>query len=120
MRARYVVPRRRRRKKIKKLARGYYGAQSRCTKIANQYVLRALFHSYRGRKEKKRDFRRLWIERINAAARENGLTYSRLMFALRKMGSQINRKILADIAFSDPACFAKLCQEVKAFLQTTS
>ncbi len=115
MRVKFVVPRRQRRKKIKKLAKGYYGAQSRCTKIANQYVIRALFHSYRGRKKKKRDFRRLWIERINAAARQNGLNYSKLIYALRKMGTQINRKVLADLAFSDPVAFSNLCQQARNF-----
>lgn len=118
MRVRFVVERRRRRKKIKKLAKGYYGAQSRCTKVANQYVIRALTHSYVGRRVKKRNFRRLWITRINAAARRNGMNYSSLMFALSKMGGQINRKILADLAFRDPASFAKICQEAKSFLSS--
>ncbi|MCS7212680.1 MAG: 50S ribosomal protein L20 [Candidatus Calescibacterium sp.] len=116
MRVKFVVPRRHRRKKIKKLAKGYYGAQSRATKIATQYVIRALSHSYRGRKKKKRDFRKLWIERINAAARQNGINYSRLMFALKKMGVQINRKMLAELAFSDPLAFESLCKEAKSFI----
>lgn len=116
MKIKFVVPRRRRRKKILKQAKGYYGAQSRATKIATQYVLRAWRHAYTGRKLKKRNMRRLWILRINAAARENGLKYSELIYALKKMGSEINRKALAQIAFSNPEHFSQICQEAKKVL----
>ncbi len=117
MRVKFVVPRRRRRKKILKMARGYYGAQSRATKVATQQVIRALYHSYTGRKLKKRNFRHLWIVRINAAARQNGLKYSQLITALKKMGLELNRKVLAEIAFSDPEAFRKICEQAKSTLQ---
>jgi large subunit ribosomal protein L20 len=113
VRVKFVVPRRKRRKKILKLAKGYYGAQSRSTKIATQYVIRALSHAYTGRKLKKRQMRRLWIARINAAARENGLKYSHLIYGLKKLGIDLDRKTLAEIAFSDKEGFRKICDEVK-------
>lgn len=113
MRIKFVVPRRKRRKKILKLAKGYYGAQSRATKIATQYVIRALHHSYTGRKIKKRNFRRLWIARINAAVRQNGLTYSKFIYGLKKLGIDLNRKVLSQIAFSDTETFKRICDEVK-------
>lgn len=113
MRVKFVVQRRRRRKKILKMARGYYGAQSRATKVATQQVIRALYHSYTGRKIKKRNFRRLWITRINAAARQNGLKYSELISALKKMGLELNRKVLAEMAFSDQEAFRKICERAR-------
>ena len=119
MKVKFVVPRRRRRKKILKAAKGFYGAQSRSMKVATQYVLRAWMHSYTGRKLKKRNFRRLWITRINAAARQNGLKYSELMYALRKMGAGIDRKTLAQIAFSNPEHFSQICEEAKKVLSSS-
>lgn len=107
---------RRRHKKILRLARGYYGAKSRWFRIANQYVTRALARAYRDRRLRKRDFRRLWIIRINAAARSNGMAYSRLIAGLRKAGIAVNRKMLADLAVEDPAAFDRLVERAKASL----
>ena len=107
---------RRRHKKIMKLAKGYRGARSRHYKAAKEQVMRALMYSYRGRKQRKRDFRRLWIMRINAAARQHGLKYSDLIFALQSAGAGIDRKVLADIAVSDPEGFAKIAELAKAEL----
>ncbi len=109
---------RRRHKKILKLARGYYGAKSRWFKLANQYVLRALAAAYRDRRKRKRDFRRLWIARINAAARANGVTYSRLIRGLRRSGIAVNRKLLADLAVTDRAAFADLVARAKEGLKS--
>ncbi len=96
-----------------KLAKGYYGARSKQYRIAKQTVMKALTNAYAGRKQKKRQYRSLWIARINAAARMNGITYSRLISGLTKAGAGINRKMLADIAVSDAAAFAKLAQLAK-------
>lgn len=104
---------RKRRKKILKLAKGYRGAKSKLFKTANQAVMKSLTYAYRDRKQKKRNFRQLWIARINAAARMNGVSYSRFMNGLKKNGIEINRKMLAEIAVSDPAAFAKLVEKVK-------
>ena len=104
---------RKRRKKILKLAKGYRGAKSKLFKTANQAVMKSLTYAYRDRKQKKRNFRQLWIARINAAARMNGISYSRFMNGLKKNGIEINRKMLAEIAVSDPAAFAKLVEKVK-------
>ena len=104
---------RKRRKKILKLAKGYRGAKSKLFKTANQAVMKSLVYAYRDRKQKKRDFRQLWIERINAAARMNGMSYSKFMNALKKNGIEINRKMLSEIAISDPAAFAKLVEKVR-------
>ena len=104
---------RKRRKKILKLAKGYRGAKSKLFKTANQAVMKSLVYAYRDRKQKKRDFRQLWIARINAAARMNGMSYSRCMNGLKKNGIEINRKMLSEIAISDPAAFAKLVEKVK-------
>ncbi len=109
---------RRRHKKILKLARGYYGAKHRWFKLANQYVVRALARAYHDRRLRKRDFRRLWIARINAAARMNGVSYSRLVAGLREAGVVVNRKILADLAVSDSAAFAALVAKAKAGLKS--
>lgn len=108
---------RRRHKKILKLARGFYGAKHRTFRLANQYVVRALAAAYRDRRQRKRDFRRLWIARINAAARTNGVSYSRLVSGLRKAGVTINRKVLADLAVTDGAAFADLVAKAKEVLK---
>ena len=99
---------RRRHKKILRLARGYRGARSRTFKAANESVLKALFYARRDRRAKKRDFRRLWIARINAAARSNGMTYSRLINGLKRAGVGVNRKMLAEIAIHDDKAFSDL------------
>ena len=108
------VATRARRKKIIKMAKGYYGRKSTVYKMANQAVMKSAVYAYRDRKAKKRDFRKLWITRINAAARQNGTTYSRLMNDLKKNGIELNRKVLADMAVNDAAGFAKLVETVKA------
>lgn len=102
-----------RHKKILKLAKGYYGAKSKLYRPANEAVMRALRSSYRGRKEKKRNFRRLWITRINAAARMNGLSYSCFMHGLKVANIDIDRKILADLAMNDYAAFIELAEIAK-------
>jgi len=112
------VTTRRRHKKILKLAKGYYGAKSRWYKLANQYVVRALAQAYRDRRVRKRDFRRLWIARINAAARSNGMSYSRLINGLRKAGVTVNRKVLADLAARDHAAFTELVAKAKEGLKS--
>ena len=99
--------------RVLKLAKGYRGARSKQYRIAKQSVMRALESSYTGRKERKRQFRRLWIARINAAARINGTSYSRLMHGLKLAGIEINRKILAELAVSDAEGFAKLAEIAK-------
>lgn len=104
---------RRRHNKIMKMAKGYYGAKSTRYRMANQAVMKSLKYAYVGRKLKKRDFRRLWITRINAAARLNGTTYSRMMSGLKKAGIVINRKMLADLAVTDEKAFAKLAEASK-------
>ena len=104
---------RKRHKKILKLAKGYRGAKSKLFKTANQAVMKSLSYAYRDRKQKKRNFRQLWIARINAAARMNGISYSKFMNGLKNNGIEINRKMLAEIAVSDPAAFAKLVEKVK-------
>ena len=104
---------RKRHNRTLKLAKGYYGARSRQYRIAKQSVMRALASAYKGRKQRKRDFRRLWIARINAAARMNGLNYSTFMHGLKVAGIDINRKVLADIAVNDPAGFTALAESAK-------
>ncbi|MGM0688373.1 MAG: 50S ribosomal protein L20 [Bacillota bacterium] len=104
---------RKRRKKILKLARGYYGAKSKLFRVANQQVMRSLSYAYRDRKQKKRNFRKLWIARINAAARTGGLSYSRFINGLKKADIQINRKVLADLAVNDKAAFDRLVEVAK-------
>jgi len=96
--------------RVLKLAKGYRGARSKQYRIAKQSVMRALATSYAGRKQRKRQFRRLWIARINAAARMNGLSYSRFMYGLKVSGSDLNRKVLADIAVNDPETFKSLVE----------
>ena len=102
--------------RVLKLAKGYRGARSKQYRIAKQSVMRALTSSYAGRKERKRQFRRLWIARINAAARINGLSYSRFMYGLKLAGVEMNRKILSDMAINDAEGFAKLAELAKAKL----
>ncbi len=104
---------RQRRKKVLKAAKGYRGGQSRLFKTASISVDRARTYAYRDRRARKRDFRRLWIIRINAAARENGLSYSQLMGGLHKAGIDLDRKILAEMAVNDPAAFAQVADMVK-------
>jgi large subunit ribosomal protein L20 len=99
---------RKRRKKILKLAKGFRGAHSKLFRTANQVVMKALCNAYRDRRRRKRDFRRLWIARINAAARLHGLSYSQLMGHLKKADIDLNRKMLAQLAVLDPAAFAQV------------
>ena len=106
------VASRRRRNKVLKLAKGYWGNRSRALKTARETVERALVYSYRGRKERKRDFRRLWIARINAATREHGLSYSVFINALNKSGIKLNRKVLADLAVNDSEAFKSIVNRV--------
>ena len=104
---------RQRRKKVLKLAKGYRGARSKQYRVAKQSVMRALTSSYAGRKQRKREFRQLWIARINAAARMNDISYSKLMHGLKLAGVDINRKMLSEMAISDPEGFAKLVAVAK-------
>ena len=101
------------RRKVLKLAKGYFGAKSRQYRAATEQVARSLRYAYEGRKLRKRDFRRLWITRINAAARLNNMSYSVLMSGLKKHGIIINRKMLADIAVSDPEAFRKIVESAR-------
>jgi large subunit ribosomal protein L20 len=105
-----------RHRKILKQAKGYFGHKSKLFKVANQAVMKSLSYAYRDRKAKKREFRKLWITRINAAARINGLSYSRFMNGLSRANIMLDRKVLADIAVNDPAGFATLCGQAKAAL----
>ena len=107
---------RKRRKKVLKLAKGYYGSKHTLYKVANQQVMKSLNYAYRDRRQKKRDFRKLWITRINAAARINGLSYSRLMHGLKLAGIEVNRKMLAELAVSDEKAFAELASAAKTNL----
>jgi large subunit ribosomal protein L20 len=107
---------RKRRKKIIKLAKGYYGSKHTLYKVANQQVMKSGNYAFRDRRQKKRDFRKLWITRINAAARINGLSYSRLMHGLKLAGIEVNRKMLADLAIADAQAFAQLADAAKAQL----
>ena len=106
-----------RHKKILKLAKGFYGAKSKQFKAANPAVMRSLRSAYVGRKLKKRQYRQMWIARINAAARMNGISYSQLMNGLKKSGIEINRKMLSEIAICDQASFTKICDTAKANLK---
>jgi large subunit ribosomal protein L20 len=105
---------RHRRKKVLKMAKGYVGGRSRLFRTAVDAVHRALAYAYRDRRARKRDFRRLWIARINAAAREHGLSYSRLMDALKKAHIELDRKVLADLAVNDPSAFSKIAEMAKS------
>ncbi len=112
-RAKSSVVSRNRHRKILKLAKGYRGSKSKLFRVANQQVMKSLVYAYRDRKNRKRDFRRLWITRINAAARMNGISYSRLMNGLKMAGVEINRKLLADIAVNDTQAFGRLVEVAK-------
>ena len=107
---------RRRHNRVLKMAKGYRGARSKQYRIAKQSVMRALASAYAGRKQRKRQFRQLWIARINAAARINGLSYSRFMYGLKLVGVEMNRKVLSDMAINDAEGFAKLAELAKAKL----
>ncbi len=108
---------RRRRNRILKLAKGYFGSKHTLYKVANQQVMKSLTYAYRDRRTKKRNFRKLWIARINAAARLNGLSYNTLMHGLKLANIEINRKMLSEIAISDPEGFAQICETAKSKLQ---
>ena len=115
-RARSNVPRLKRKKQIMKAARGAFGGRSKLWKAAKENVERGWKYAYRDRKAKKRDFRRLWITRINAGAHQNDLSYSKFMNGLRKAGIEIDRKILADLAVHDPAAFTALAEKARSAL----
>ncbi len=104
---------RRRRKKVLKLAKGYFGSKHTLYKTAHEQVMHSLAYSYRDRRQVKRDMRKLWIARINAAARINGISYSQLINGLKKAGIEVNRKMLADLAVNDSAAFAQLVVAAK-------
>ena len=107
---------RKRRKKVLKLAKGYFGAKSKLFKTAKEAVMKSGQYAYVGRRQRKRDFRRLWIARINAAAKINGMNYSTFMNGLKKSGITMNRKMLAELAVSDAAAFTALVEKAKAAL----
>lgn len=107
------VTARKRHKKILKLAKGYFGSKSKLYRPANEQVIKSLSYAYRDRKAKKRDFRKLWIARINAAARVNGMSYSRLINGLKLAGVEVNRKMLAELAVSDEKAFGQLVELAK-------
>lgn len=113
MRVKKGVNARKRHKKVIKQAKGFYGQRRRNFRAANPAVMRSLSSAYVGRKNKKREYRRLWIARINAAARANGINYSNLMNGLRKSGIEVNRKMLSEIAIYDEKGFAELCETAK-------
>ncbi len=104
---------RRKKNRVLKLAKGYVGARSKQYRVAKQSVMRALSTSFSGRKERKRQFRRLWIARINAAARINGISYSKFMYGLKEAGIDINRKMLSEMAINDPEGFSELAEVAK-------
>ena len=104
---------RKRRNKILKMAKGYWGAKSTHYKMANQAVMKSLTYAYVGRKLKKRDYRKLWITRISAACKANGINYSRFMHGLKLAGIEMNRKMLSETAIHDPAAFTALCELAK-------
>ena len=116
MRVKRAVNGNKNRKKVLKLAKGYYGAKSKQFRVANEAVMKSQAYAFVGRKLKKRDFRSLWITRINAAARINGISYSKLIHGLKNAGVQVNRKMLSEIAIADPAAFTALCEQAKAAL----
>ena len=113
-RAKSSVVSRKRHKKILKLAKGYRGSKSKLFRVANQQVMKSLVYAYRDRKARKREFRKLWIARINAAARNNGMSYSRFMNGLKKAGIDVNRKMLADLAVNDGRAFGQLVDMAKS------
>ena len=107
---------RRRRNRVLKQAKGFFGSKHCLYKVANQQVMKSLMYAYRDRKNNKRNFRKLWIVRINAACRMHAMSYSRFMFGLKKAGIALDRKILADIAMQEPNAFAKIVENVKKAL----
>ena len=107
---------RKRRNKVLGMAQGYWGSKSRQFKMANQAVMKSLRYAYVGRKARKRDFRKLWITRISAAAKLNGMNYSTFMHGLKLAGIDLNRKMLSETAIHDPAAFTALCEKAKAAL----
>ncbi|MBW1975821.1 MAG: 50S ribosomal protein L20 [Deltaproteobacteria bacterium] len=115
-RVKKAVKSRRRRKKILKMAKGYRGARGKLYRQANESVIRGLKYAYRDRRRKKRDFRRLWIQRINAAAREHGMSYSVFIHGLKKANINMDRKVLAGLAMNDPEAFAEIAKVVKEAL----
>lgn len=117
MRIKRAVNAVKKRRKIMRRAKGYFGSKSRSYRIARQAVMKSMQYAYVGRKLKKRDFRKMWIARINAAARMNDISYSKLMFGLKTAGIDLNRKILADLAINDPKAFAELCEKAKAVVK---
>ena len=111
-----AVATRKRRKRVLKRAKGYRGAKSKLFRTAKQAVMKSLVYAYIGRKQKKRDFRRMWIARISAAAKLNGINYSQFMNGLKKANIDMNRKMLSEIAIADPAAFTALVEKAKAAL----
>ncbi len=116
MRIKRAVNAVKKRRKIFRLAKGYFGSKSRSYRIAREAVMKSLNYAFIGRRRKKRDFRSLWIARINAQARVNGLSYSKMMHGLKVAGINLNRKVLADLAVNDQAAFAQLAEKAKAAL----
>ena len=116
MRIKRAVNAVKKRRKILKLAKGYFGNKSKSYRIAREAVMKSLNYAYIGRRRRKRDFRRLWIARINAAARNNGISYSKFMHGLSVAGINLNRKVLADLAVNDAAAFTALVAKAKAAL----
>ena len=116
MRIKRAVNAVKKRRKILKLAKGYFGNKSKSYRIAREAVMKSLNYAYIGRRRRKRDFRRLWISRINAAARINGISYSKLMYGLSVAGINLNRKVLAELAVNDAPAFAQLAEKAKAVL----
>ena len=116
MRIKRAVNAVKKRRKIFQLAKGYFGNKSKSYRIAREAVMKSLNYAYIGRRRRKRDFRRLWIARINAAARNNGLSYSKFMHGLSVAGINLNRKVLADIAVNDAPAFAQLVEKAKSAL----
>ncbi len=116
MRVKRTVNALKKRRKIMRLAKGYFGSKSRSYRIAREAVMKSLNYAFVGRKLRKRDMRRLWITRINAAARINGLSYSKFMYGLKSAGINLNRKMLAELAVNDAASFASLAEKAKAAL----
>ena len=117
MRIKRAVNAVKKRRKIMRRAKGYFGSKSRSYRIARQAVMKSMQYAYVGRKLKKRDFRKMWIARINAAARINDISFSKLMFGLKTAGIDLTRKILADLAINDPKAFAELCEKAKAVVK---
>ena len=120
MRIKRAVNAVKKRRKIFRLSKGYFGNKSKSYRIAREAVMKSLNYAYIGRRRKKRDFRKLWIARINAAARQNGISYSKLMHGLSVAGINLNRKVLADLAVNDAAAFTQLVEKAKAALKSTT